>query len=342
MNLPLIEKLERRWPTDRWRNMTIVIGCSGGADSTALLLATSQLKAVGSTLIAAHYNHALRGSESDQDETFVVELARQLGCIAVTNSSLDDRESLASLSSESSNRSSDEASLRDLRYQFLRKVARRHGARYVAVAHTADDSVETTLHNLVRGTGLNGLTGIAPFRDLDTELVLVRPLVDVWRTEIIEYLQHCRQEYRQDSSNASSNYTRNRIRNRWLPLIEEDFGKDAKKSILRSNLILAELQQWLGFQARQWLENCVARTTPHRIEIVVSESVDQEWPMIQHSLVLLWKQQTWSLMPMTQEHWNRIRKFFGSPLAKAVMIELPSRIIVSREGDRWIIESKQE
>lgn len=334
----LIQKLKNRWPAERWAGLTIVIGCSGGADSVALLRATHELRPANSTLVVAHYNHRLRGLESDEDEQFVAALAQSLQCDFVSNARLEKTELQTSASDVASTAPRDEASLREIRYQFLLRIAQTNGARYVAVAHTADDSIETVLHNLVRGTGLSGLTGIAAHRDLNQDLVLIRPLIDVWRREVIDYLEQIQQTYRQDSSNDSFVYTRNRIRHRLLPVLEEEFGADAKTAIYRSSSILAELHQWLQAEAQQWLEQVVVLRTPRRVELLATGVLDRDWPLVQHSLAILWQQQSWPLKAMSHTHWSQVRAFFQGLPAKCTMIELPSIIKVSRSDERVVIE----
>ena len=342
MNSLLLENLKYRWPIERWRGLTIVVGCSGGADSTALLLAICQLKPTDTTLIVAHFNHRLRGAESDEDERFVMALAENLGCLFV-GGSVDQQvdqsaERLNHFGSAERGKHLGEASLREMRYRFLQRVAAEQGARYVAVAHTADDAVETLLHNLVRGTGLAGLTGISPYRDLHSDLVLIRPLIDVWRSEVVEYLQQNGQPFRQDSSNQSLVYTRNRIRHRWLPMLEEDFGVETRQAIHRSSTILAELQAWLQIQAQQWLDQHIVQRTAQRVELRVSEPIGVEWPVVQHALTIVWQQQSWPLIAMTYGHWNQLRSQFQSPSTHFSAIELPSRIRMYRLDDRWVIE----
>ena len=334
----LILKLKNRWPPERWAGMTIVVGCSGGADSVALLRATHALRPANSTLVVAHYNHRLRGLESDEDEKFVASLAQSLQSTFVSNSIVDPIEPQASALNVSSTLPRDEASLREIRYQFLLRVAQTNGARYVAVAHTADDSIETVLHNLVRGTGLSGLTGIAAHRDLNQDLVLIRPLIDVWRHEVVGYLKQIQQAFRQDSSNDSCAYTRNRIRHRLLPVIEEEFGADAKTAIHRSSSILAELHQWLQSEAERWLEQVVVLRTPRRVELRTTGVLDRDWPLVQHSLAILWQRQSWPLKAMSHGHWSQVRAFFQGLPAKCTLIELPSTIKVSRSDERIVIE----
>lgn len=347
MSSILIDKFLNRWPTERWRGLTIVLGCSGGADSTALLLAICELKPADTTLVVAHFNHQLRGAESNDDERFVAELAERMGCEFVGGSAphppapspmkIGETGGCNLKGGSSMGNPSSEASLRDLRYRFLQQTAEEQGARYVAVAHTADDGVETTLHNLARGTGLVGLTGIAPYRDLHSDLVLIRPLIDVWRIEVIEYLAKNNQDFRQDSSNASHTYTRNRIRHRWIPLMEEDLGGDVRQAIQRSSAILAELQAWLQFQAQEWLDQHMIQSTSQRVEVRASQRINLEWPVIQHALTILWQRQSWPLMAMTHVHWKNLRLLFQSS-NNFTVIELPSRIRVQRLDERWVFE----
>jgi tRNA(Ile)-lysidine synthase len=351
MESPLIDKLKRRWPTERWRGLTIVLGCSGGADSTALLLAICQLKPADTTVVVAHFNHQLRGAESDEDQRFVEALAGRLGCpfvggmasaLPLTISSghplpLPKDGERGGDGSKNPKNFTSEAWLRDLRYRFLQRTAEQQGARYVAVAHTADDGVETTLHNLARGTGLAGLTGIATYRDLNADLVLIRPLIDVWRDEVVEYLAIHGQDFRHDSSNTSHSYTRNRIRHRWLPMLDEDLGNDTRKAIRRSSSILAEIDAWLDFQAREWLDRHTIATNSSRVELLPSPRIDLEWPVVQRALTILWMKQSWPLMAMTHAHWCQLRDLFQSPLSHSTVIELPSRIRVTRVDNMWII-----
>ena len=161
------------WPTERWSDVGVLVGCSGGADSVALLRALDQLRRadteVSGFLTVAHYNHRLRGAESDNDEAFVRQLSEahelKFECECGDGSIRD------------------EATLRKQRLRFLLATAKRIGARYIAVGHTSDDSVETVVHHLLRGTGPSGLAGIAPTRELEGDFVLIRPLLLVRREQ---------------------------------------------------------------------------------------------------------------------------------------------------------------
>jgi tRNA(Ile)-lysidine synthase len=337
----LTQKLLERWPRERWRGLTIVVGCSGGADSTALLLALEELRPADTTLITAHFNHRLRGQESEDDLLFVESLARRLGCGFISNRPSSSPEEDLAESSEGA-RPRDEASLREARYAFLTRVAAECGARYVAVAHTADDSVETTLHHLVRGTGLRGLAGIRPYRDLNEDLVLIRPLLDVWRWEVEAYLAKRGQAFREDSSNRQTDYTRNRLRHRLLPVIVEEFGESTKAAIYRSSLILAEVADWLAAQAADYLSRAILEEGPERVQLSLAESPDAPWPVVQQALVTLWQRQGWPLQAMSCDHWLQLRKGWENPKGASWTSVLPGKIKVVVAGQHWSLERGED
>ena len=186
----------------------IAVGVSGGADSVALLRFLAVLREEYRwELIVCHIHHGLRGAEADRDEQFVRELAGQLG-LPYTVRHID----AAALALE--NHLSVEEAGRNARYAFFAETAGEGGR--IATAHTLDDTIETVLMNLIRGTGLHGLCGIPRIRGN-----IVRPLLDVTRAEVEEYLALLGQPYCTDSTNLSDDYTRNRIRHDILPRLCE-------------------------------------------------------------------------------------------------------------------------
>ena len=186
----------------------IAVGVSGGADSVALLRFLAVLREEYRwELIVCHIHHGLRGAEADRDEQFVRELAGQLGLpYAVRH--ID----AAAMALE--NHLSVEEAGRNARYAFFAETAGEGGR--IATAHTLDDTIETVLMNLIRGTGLHGLCGIPRIRGN-----IVRPLLDVTRAEVEEYLALLGQPYCTDSTNLSDDYTRNRVRHDILPRLRE-------------------------------------------------------------------------------------------------------------------------
>lgn len=182
----------------------IAVGVSGGADSVALLRFLAALRPqFGWDLVVCHIHHGLRGAEADRDECFVRALAEQLGLPCAVS-----RIDAAALALR--DHISVEEAGRTARYAFFAQTAGEGGR--IATAHTLDDSIETVLMNLVRGTGLRGLCGIPRIRGN-----IVRPLLDCTRAEVEDYLGALGQPYRTDSTNLTDDYTRNRIRHDILP-----------------------------------------------------------------------------------------------------------------------------
>jgi tRNA(Ile)-lysidine synthase len=219
-----VDRLELLRPGER-----VAVACSGGADSTALLCLLLALRTdLGIVLSVLHFNHQLRGAESDQDERFVAELAHRHDLEFFLDSADTNtyaRDTGLGL----------EAAARDLRYAFFRAAAANHALDKIATAHTLDDQAETVLMRIVRGTGLRGLGGIYPRVMIEESEIanepggessaeIIRPLLGIRRRELEAYLPEIRQDWRNDSSNADPRFTRNRVRAQLLPLLEREFN----------------------------------------------------------------------------------------------------------------------
>ena len=187
-------------------NDKLLIALSGGADSVAMLKVLIHL---GIKCEAAHCNFHLRNEESNSDEAFVAELCKQEG-IALHVKHFDTKEYAQS------NKVSIEMAARELRYTWFEEWLRQSNSTAIAVAHHQDDSVETILLNLIRGTGINGLLGIRPKVGC-----IVRPLLCIGRQDIVDYLQEIGQDYVTDSTNLEDEYTRNKIGLNLLPMMQE-------------------------------------------------------------------------------------------------------------------------
>ncbi|MCQ2343322.1 MAG: tRNA lysidine(34) synthetase TilS [Paludibacteraceae bacterium] len=189
-------------PEECTKETPLLVCVSGGGDSVCLLLA---LHEQGYKCLAAHCNFHLRGKESDKDEEFVTLLADRLHVPLVKKDF--DTEAYAE-----EKHLSIEMAARELRYGWFEEERVRLGCQYIAVAHNLNDSVETFFLNLTRGTGIKGLTGIRPKNSR-----VIRPLLNITRDEIEDYLIIHKQNFRTDSTNSDTKYRRNRIRHNILP-----------------------------------------------------------------------------------------------------------------------------
>jgi tRNA(Ile)-lysidine synthase len=198
---------------------SLLAGVSGGPDSVALLDA---LVALGYRPHVCHLNHQWRGKQSDADAEFVGKLAGKYGLpVTIGSRRVPHNEDAA----------------RQARLKFFERVARKTGIHTVALAHTADDQVETFLMRLIRGAGATGLAGMAPDRKIGA-LRVVRPLLDVSRQEVLKYLSAHRLKYREDASNRDRRFLRNRVRHELLPLLEKNYNPAIRDVVLRTAEIL--------------------------------------------------------------------------------------------------------
>ena len=217
------------------RDKPILVGVSGGPDSLCLL---SLLYEGGWPVIVAHFNHMLR-PEAGEDAAAVEAIAVRLG-IPFVGGQGNVRQYAAE------KKLSVETAARELRYRFLFTEAHEQGAQAVAVGHTADDQVETVLMHLIRGAGLNGLKGM-PYRTVLEEykansdwenILLVRPMLDVWRAETVAYCESHGLQARYDESNNSLDFLRNRVRHELIPTLET-YNPRFREAVWRSGRTLA-------------------------------------------------------------------------------------------------------
>lgn len=189
---------------------TVLCAVSGGVDSMCLLhLLAAKAGEVGFAVAVAHYNHRLRGTEAERDEVFVREWcdANGIPCVIRAGEVRQEAKRLGLGLEEAA---------RQMRYAFLSDTAEALGAERIATAHHADDNAETLLLHLVRGSGLQGLTGIPPRRG-----AVVRPLLTTTRAEIEAYVSAHGVPFVKDGSNFDTAYTRNKLRHTVMPLLRE-------------------------------------------------------------------------------------------------------------------------
>lgn len=206
----------------------VVVGLSGGPDSTALAVSLAQIApSLGVQLIIAHFNHGLRGSEANEDERFVRKLAKKMN-LPFLSRKMDKTKFNKGLSPEDF--------YRRQRYQFFDEVAKTNRAGKIALGHNLQDQAETVLLHLLRGSGLEGLKGIMPLRDGK----YIRPLIEVSRDEIISFLDEAGIAYRRDISNENKIHLRNKIRLELLPYLKKEYNPRIDDTLAQMAEILRE------------------------------------------------------------------------------------------------------
>jgi tRNA(Ile)-lysidine synthase len=311
--------LDRLLPT--WATVPGIVAVSGGADSVALLRA---LRECNARFTIAHLNHQLRGTESDHDEAFVIQLASSLRVPVRT-----ERVNIAALGGNL------ESVARQVRYEWLAKIATENQSGWIATGHTAEDQAETVLHRLIRGTGLQGLRAIAPRRNLTMppSMVLLRPLLEVRRTSLLEYLDALGQNYQTDSSNADPQFTRNRIRAELLPLLKE-FNPGIVNVLTRFSEHASEAFDCIEIQATQLLQQA---ERPRAGELLIFDrpTVEVATPfLVREMLRSVWRREGWPMDSMTTAHWHRAANLVVGDYPNGVRLRVTGRAVQIQRQER--------
>ena len=324
------------WPPSSWCEVHLAVAVSGGCDSMALLRVLGQLKQQhggAGRLTALHVDHQLRGAESQADAQWCAQQCESLNIpLKILKASIP-MEVL-----EPGN--GIEAAARQQRYQLLATAAEEEGARYLAVAHTRDDQVETILFRILRGAGMKGLAGIPARRELTPAVTLVRPLLNCPREQLETYLEQLGQSYRTDSTNRNLRFTRNRIRHELLPQLRQHYNPDLDETLLRLAAQAESVYHFLEKQGSQLLE---------RVRLIDSELVGdnafvisckdlagQEPIVVCEALRLAWREAGLPEQDMTHPWWMRIAKL-ASDMQTNEKLNLPGGIHASVQEDRLVV-----
>lgn len=290
---------------------TVVCALSGGADSVALLHGLLAVKdELGITVKAAHFNHCLRGEESEADEAFVRQLCARWG--AELTVGRGDPCSCAGKSPEEA--------ARDLRYAFLLEQE-----GWIATAHHGDDQVETVLLQLLRGTGLKGLCGMAVRQGR-----VIRPLLNCSRQELRDYVQCHDLPFRQDSSNDADDALRNRLRHHVIPLLSAE-NPNLTGTVSRMTRLLRQDEAYLQQQVDELLEKAAA-DGGYRVPILL------EAPEVLRRRAI---RQLLTIPKPAMHHVEAVETLLGD-LRGSASIELPDGWLAVREYDRLAIVRRQE
>jgi len=239
----------------------VLVAVSGGPDSVSLVLSLLALQKKHTIKIGiAHLNHRLRGEESIRDESFVKEFADKLNLPFFCEQK--DVKAYAK-----KNRRSIEESGRMARYHFFKRIAKSHGYSKIATGHTKGDNAELVMMNLLRGSGPKGLSGIPPIRDKK----YIRPLIQVSKNQILDFLKNENQDFVFDSSNRDMKYLRNKVRNQLIPHLQSEYNPEFIDALDRLSSILRQEEEFWEEKTEKAFHDCLVKTEPACI--VLSKSL---------------------------------------------------------------------
>jgi tRNA(Ile)-lysidine synthase len=317
-----LEDLASALPTPGLWAMPFVVGVSGGADSVALLHGLGRLvpPAARRRLVVAHAEYDLRPEAAD-DRAFVAALAERLGVAFVCRR--------IAVRMPDGHRDGLEARARRRRYDFFRDVARDHGGRYVLIAHTADDQAETILHRVLRGTGLTGLAGMRPARQLAGGVSLLRPMLGLPRAAARGFLADIGQAWREDATNADVRHARNFLRHRVLGECEAGPYPAAAAAVIRLGQLAAGTAAALDAATARLLAGTSHRHPDGGVLLRTDELALLPRQLRAELLVALWRREAWPQRDMTLGHYDRLADLIaacGLEPDKARALDLPGGV----------------
>ncbi len=324
----------------------VVVGLSGGADSVCLLsLLTEFKKEYQLELRAVHVHHGLRGEEADRDAKFSEKLCFQLG-VPFRLVSVNVKEEAEK------KRISEEEAGRNLRYRAFsneaerwREETHRTGSAgtdgegqaaviKIAVAHHGDDSAETILYQLFRGSGLRGLSGIPPVRDK-----IIRPLLCVTRREILEYLEEKGLSFVTDSTNLESDYARNKIRNQLMPMAVQEINQGAVEHIIRAGELIGEADHFFSERAEYMLETLLEEEKADQAVFSVSGLLALTHIEASYVIRAVFKRKQWPLRDITSGHIESILMLLEGRTGAGA--DLPGGLRAERIYNRLVLTKGQ-
>ncbi|MEK9772372.1 MAG: tRNA lysidine(34) synthetase TilS [Opitutae bacterium] len=276
------DKLLGIWPKEKWHpralkileeecsgDQPLGIAYSGGSDSTfCLLLIFAAFPKWRKKMMVLHYNHQLRGAESDCDESFVSTMSRSLGLRCL-------------IEKPSNHHKRDENTLRMLRLEFWKKLQQKEGINTIIQGHHLDDVAETFLWRIPRGTSVDGLISPKPVSKIDQTTIL-RPFVCIAKDSIRESLENCSVPWKEDTSNQANTYLRNKMRNMVLPHWKKASDRDLLQGIASTRELLQNDSEALEFHALESLQQCrsgsrLKLATLQRLPLATQKRVLQKW-----------------------------------------------------------------
>lgn len=306
----------------------VIVAVSGGPDSVCLLHILHELKdELNIRLVVAHYDHGLRPAEDKSETAFVRSLAQSLGLpFETAKGHLLEKQSPGSR----------EEVARNARYAFLEKVRKKHKAQKIALGHNLNDQAETILMRLLRGSGPSGLTGMPPCRDGS----IIRPLIEIERSEIESYLKAKKLSSVTDSSNLKTAYLRNKIRREVMPLLEVHQPQLAPL-LSQTAEILRDEDDYLDRIAEAWLTGNMGLSPHHSVKVPIATFLALPVALRRRVIRTGIKKVKKDLRRMSWDHVEAIQRMAQSEKPQAIL-NLPGRLTVQRTYDRLIFSSSAQ
>jgi len=305
----------------------VIVAVSGGPDSICLLDALNGLsEELKIDLVVAHYNHGLREAEDEAETRLVQDIAKSMKLPFETEKANHLKH----------NDSSVEERARDARYAFLERVRERHSAGKIALGHNMHDQAETVLMRLIRGSGPPGLAGIPPIRDKR----IIRPLIEVNREEIMDYLKARQLPYALDSSNIDTRFLRNRIRLELLPIML-DYQPQLIDQLGRLSNIIREEDIFMESLASDWIEKEAERDAEGHISVFLSSFISLPGALRNRVARHILNKIGGNLRRIEYDHILSVSDLAVSESPQA-MIDLPNGLTVRKVYDRLEFISRPE
>ncbi len=308
---------------------TIIVGVSGGSDSLALLLILRELEEYRLNLIIAHLNHGIRYEEGKRDAEFVEGTARMLR-IPFELGEVD------TLGFKKESKTSLEEAARILRYKFFRETLEKYQAQKVATGHTLDDQAETVLMNFMRGSGPQGLSGIPPV----SEGYIIRPLLEVSRQEIKDYLRTKGITWIEDSTNRAKDFLRNKIRHELIPELRK-YNPRIKETLSRTANILRIEEDFIKSRAKNWFEYVFQSVDANELLGTISHYKAIPEALRSPFLRIAIKELKGDLRKISFNHVVSVDEFLLSEIPSGE-ISLPDRVVVAKGYNLFLITRKSE
>jgi len=310
-------------------NSKVIVGVSGGPDSTTLLHLLYRIKSqYNLQLCVAHLNHRLRGKEAQEEAKWVKELASGLDIPVILNS-FD-----VALLAKRKGLSLEEAA-RLARYDFLEQAANQIGASKIALGHTASDQIETFLMRLMWGSGLEGLSGIPPVRGR-----IIRPLIEIFREEIEEYCKDNNLRPRRDSSNEETSFLRNKIRLHLIPYLSERYNPQLRKGLFQTIEILREENEYFQGESERIFKSLHKEKRDEQIILDIEELTHLPLALKRRIIREAIRRIKGDLRRVKFNHVDSVLELTERKGSK--QLDLPGNLIIKKQGKHLIFGKKEE